>query len=97
MLLIDCPYCGPREQTEFAHGGEAHLTRPAPDRADDAAWAAHLFMRGNPKGWRRERWRHAAGCGRWFNLLRNTASGATGPAYEVGAPPPPIPDVATAR
>ena len=28
MLLIDCPYCGPRDETEFSCGGEAHIARP---------------------------------------------------------------------
>lgn len=91
MLLIECPYCGRREQTEFAHGGEAHLARPPTD-CDDKTWAAYLFLRDNPKGWRQERWRHAVGCGRWFNMLRNTASGATGPVYEIGATPPALAD-----
>lgn len=91
MLLIPCPYCGPRAETEFAHGGEAHLARPDPEGADDRTWAEHLFHRTNAKGWMRERWRHTAGCGRWFNLCRNTATQAVGPAYEIGAPPPPFP------
>ena len=26
MLLIPCPWCGEREETEFHHGGEAHAT-----------------------------------------------------------------------
>ena len=29
MLLIECPWCGPRQETEFFCGGEAHLSRPA--------------------------------------------------------------------
>ena len=28
MLLIKCPYCGERDQSEFTNGGEAHVTRP---------------------------------------------------------------------
>ena len=28
-----------------------------------------------------ERWVHFAGCGRWFNLWRNTVSHEIGPAY----------------
>ena len=31
MLLIPCPWCGPRAQAEFTYGGDATLTRPAPD------------------------------------------------------------------
>ncbi len=30
MLLIPCPWCGPRDETEFTYGGEAHIV--APDR-----------------------------------------------------------------
>ena len=94
MLLIPCPYCGERPETEFAYGGEAHLVRPDPAAADDDAWAALLFLRENPKGWTRERWRHGAGCGRWFNLTRNTATNAIGAAYPMGAPKPDFPEAA---
>jgi len=38
MLLIECPWCGPREETEFSCGGEAHIVRPpSPDTLADAA------------------------------------------------------------
>ena len=30
MLIITCPFCGPRDEVEFACGGEAHITRPLP-------------------------------------------------------------------
>ena len=29
MLLIQCPYCGPRPELEFAYAGQAHIARPA--------------------------------------------------------------------
>lgn len=45
-----------------------------PDALSDEEWAAFLFMRDNPKGPLRERWCHAAGCRRWFNVARNTAT-----------------------
>ncbi len=51
MLLVTCPYCGPRPELEFRNGGEAHIARPAdPSALDDEAWAAFLFFRTNPKG-----------------------------------------------
>ena len=25
MFIINCPYCGERDQTEFSCGGEAHI------------------------------------------------------------------------
>lgn len=75
MLLIDCPHCGERAETEFAYGGEAGITRPAdPDALTDAEWADYLFMRSNPRGMHRELWNHAAGCRRWFEVERDTVS-----------------------
>ena len=89
MLLIPCPWCGPRDESEFAYGGEAHIARPAePDALTDAEWADYLFMRTNPKGAHRERWVHAHGCGRWFNVARDTVSHDIAAAYKVGEKPP---------
>ena len=28
MQLIECPWCGTREETEFHYGGEAHVPTP---------------------------------------------------------------------
>ena len=73
MLLIPCPYCGERPELEFAHGGQAHVARPAnPDTTSDREWADFLYFRKNPKGLFAERWRHARGCGRFFNAIRDT-------------------------
>ena len=87
MLLIRCPWCGPRDETEFRYGGEAHIPRPAdPQAIDDAAWADYLFMRNNPKGWFRERWVHSAGCRRWFNAERQTVTHEIRRTYKPGEP-----------
>ncbi|HLI11562.1 MAG TPA: sarcosine oxidase subunit delta [Alphaproteobacteria bacterium] len=91
MLLIPCPWCGPRDETEFRCGGEAHIARPAdPMALNDQAWADYLFMRKNTKGDYAERWVHAAGCRRWFNLIRSTVSHRILAAYQMGETPPPI-------
>ncbi|QMW23068.1 sarcosine oxidase subunit delta [Sandaracinobacteroides saxicola] len=75
MLLIVCPHCGPRDQTEFSHGGEAGRVRPAnPEVLGDAEWTDYLFMRTNPKGVHKERWCHSAGCRKWFVTGRDTRS-----------------------
>ncbi len=51
MLLIPCPWCGPRPENEFRYCGQAHVVRPAdPSVVDDAEWAAYLYLRDNPKG-----------------------------------------------
>ena len=40
MQLINCPWCGPREETEFHYGGEAHVAYPAdPQSLTDEQWA----------------------------------------------------------
>jgi sarcosine oxidase subunit delta len=100
MLLIPCPWCGEREETEFRCGGEAHIVRPEqPASLSDGQWADFLFMRTNPKGLHVERWCHAHGCGRWFNLARDTVSDRIVEVYKIGEPPPRAdrPKRATAR
>jgi len=74
MLQLTCPYCGVvGEETEFAPGGEAHLTRYATDSSDED-FSQYLFQRKNPKGVNLERWRHAFGCGKWFHAARCTVT-----------------------
>ena len=88
MLIITCPYCGAREEAEFACGGEAHIARPlAENSITDAEFADYLFLRDNPKGLLLERWRHTAGCRRWFNVARDTVSHEIVEIYPMGALP----------
>ncbi|NNG03117.1 MAG: sarcosine oxidase subunit delta family protein [Inquilinus sp.] len=89
MFLIDCPFCGSRDQREFSCGGEAHIARPPrPASLSDDEWADYLFMRKNPKGVQYERWMHAHGCRRWFNVARNTATDRILAVYRMGEPAP---------
>jgi len=88
MLLITCPHCGPREESEFACGGEAHIARPIVENSiTDAEFADYLFLRDNPKGMFLERWRHTAGCRRWFNVARDTVSHDIIEIYAMGSLP----------
>jgi sarcosine oxidase subunit delta len=89
MLLIDCPYCGARPETEFSYGGEAHIARPAdPAALSDDEWGAFLYARTNLKGRHAERWRHTHGCGRFFNAVRDTVSDFFVVTYKTGEPRP---------
>ncbi len=74
MLMLTCPCCGvTAEETEFAPGGQAHLTRHGPG-SSDADFEAYMFLRDNPRGVHFERWRHAHGCGKWFIAARCTVT-----------------------
>ena len=85
MLLLACPWCGPRDEVEFRCGGQAHIAYPTdPRTVDDTAWAEFVFMRDNPKGVFRERWRHSSGCRRWFNVERDTVTNRILRVYRVG-------------
>ncbi len=88
MLLIACPYCGERPESEFAHGGQAHIARPAkPSEASIEEWTRFLYMRDNVKGLYGERWRHSHGCGKFFNAIRDTTTDHFVTTYKVGERP----------
>ena len=77
MMLIPCPHCGPRPETEFVYGGDANVKRPDPS-ASDAEWTDYIYIRDNPKGAHRELWLHAAGCHSWLTIERDTVTHALG-------------------
>jgi sarcosine oxidase subunit delta len=92
MLLILCPYCNmERPEIEFRYGGEAHVERPSdPGAIGDVDWADYLYFRTNSKGVLAERWRHVSGCGRFFNVLRDTLGDKILAAYKAGEPRPDV-------
>jgi heterotetrameric sarcosine oxidase delta subunit len=87
MMLIECPWCGLRNENEFRYGGQAHVPYPAdPQALSDEQWAHYLFFRDNPKGRFAERWCHIASCRRWFNAIRDTATHRILATYRIGDP-----------
>lgn len=98
MQLIPCPWCGPREETEFHYGGQAHVAYPEdPAALSDEDWAEFVFYRDNPAGPFAERWAHTAGCRRWFNAVRDTVTYEFRSVYrmagdDTGAAPFTMPD-----
>lgn len=87
MLLIPCPWCGPRDEAEYTYGGQAHVPYPQdPASLPDEEWGRYLFHRANPKGPHAERWCHTAGCRRWFNAVRDTATNQLLAVYRAGEP-----------
>jgi len=92
MLLIHCPYCGPRPELEFNYAGQAHIARPAdPAQVNADDWGEFLYLRKNTRGVHAERWRHTRGCARFFNALRDTTTDHFLATYRAGEPMPPLP------
>ena len=89
MLLIHGPYCEEmREEEEFSPAGQAHIERPLqPEEISDEQWAHYLFFRKNPRGLHHEMWLHAAGCRKYFNATRNTATYEIMETYKMGEQP----------
>ena len=71
-MLITCPYCGPRDVSEFSYQGDANRMRPDPASTDQAAWNAYVYDRVNTAGDHNEYWQHAGGCRAHLAVTRNT-------------------------
>jgi heterotetrameric sarcosine oxidase delta subunit len=72
MLLITCPWCGPRAQSEFSYETDATLERPAMDVTDPTAHFDYVYQRDPRRGEQDELWRHGAGCGKFVKVRRDT-------------------------
>ncbi|MEO0680820.1 MAG: sarcosine oxidase subunit delta, partial [Pseudomonadota bacterium] len=55
MRLL-CPFCGLRDEGEFAYEGDASVVYP-PVEADADAWHDAVYLRDQPRGRVRELWR----------------------------------------
>ncbi len=89
MLLLDCPWCGERAQSEFTYGGDATIVRPAdPQAVSLREWLDHVYLRKNPRGPHLEWWHHSTGCRRWFMVKRDTLThevlGSAPPGGDIG-------------
>jgi heterotetrameric sarcosine oxidase delta subunit len=89
MMQLMCPWCGARDESEFVCGGTSHIARPDP-AASDELWGQYLFFRDNPQGVHFERWRHAYGCGCWFNIARHTLTHEVLAVYRMSDSPPAV-------
>ncbi len=73
-MLITCPYCGPRDVSEYTYQGDG--TRPRPDAAsgDGGAWNEYVYDRANPAGEHSEIWQHSGGCRAHLAVMRSTTT-----------------------
>ncbi len=71
---LSCPFCGPRDETEFHFGGEAGKTRPEPAaEVSGGPWAATSTDREPERPDRARSGCHFA-CGEFFAMERDTLS-----------------------
>lgn len=74
MQLFPCPFCGPRNESEFYFAGDSGNARPEGFRDVPASkWSAYLYVRNNPKGAASEVWMHMT-CGELFRMERDTVT-----------------------
>ena len=74
MLLVPCPWCGKRAESEFflcRSGTSAARTKLW---TQDDEWIRYLFYKENIRGELEENWWHEKGCGEWFTLFRDTVT-----------------------
>lgn len=82
MMLINCPHCGPRAQSEYIYERTVDSVAPAGLSNDEAMQA--LFTRGNPRGVDDEIWRHTFGCRAWMVVTRHRVTNAISHVRAVG-------------
>jgi sarcosine oxidase subunit delta len=83
-MLIPCPVCGLRDQSEFTYGGDATIVRPSLDNDHVEHWAAYVYDRSNPRGRHREYWHHVHGCRSWLSVTRDTETHDVASARLIG-------------
>ncbi|WP_373475861.1 sarcosine oxidase subunit delta [Sphingorhabdus sp.] len=82
MMLIHCPHCGPRAQSEFVYERTVDSVAPANVTNDEAMQT--LFTRSNPRGVDDEIWRHTFGCRAWMVVTRHRVTNAISEVRAVG-------------
>ena len=71
-MIITCPFCGPRDSSEFVYREEGGRTRPDQASTDQSAWNTYVYERVNTAGDHEEIWQHSGGCRSHLRVLRNT-------------------------
>ncbi|NIB42505.1 sarcosine oxidase subunit delta [Pseudomaricurvus alkylphenolicus] len=72
MKIMHCPLNGPRNISEFVHGGEVKAM-PDPANCTDHDWADYVFYTDNKAGVVVEWWLHAPSS-YWFIAERHTVT-----------------------
>ncbi len=82
MMLIPCPHCGPRAQSEFIYERTVDSVVPLDAPTDEAM--TKLFTRNNPRGVDDEIWRHTYGCRAWIVVTRHRVTNEISECRAIG-------------
>jgi len=82
MMLIPCPHCGPRAQSEFVYERTVDSVVPLDAPTDEAM--TMLFTRNNPRGVDDEIWRHTYGCRAWMVVTRHRVTNEISECRAIG-------------
>ena len=93
MLLIPCPWCGERSESEFTYIRASHAERPdtsqlEQDQSERLALLDYVYLRDNPKGWTKEHWQHTGGCRGIFAVERHNVTHEIRGSAKPGEPLP---------
>jgi heterotetrameric sarcosine oxidase delta subunit len=71
MHQLNCPWCGPRAETEFEYLCAASVV--ASDFASESTEMAlqRIFLRDDEIGFHNEIWQHVLGCRSWLQVERH--------------------------
>jgi sarcosine oxidase subunit delta len=82
MMLIPCPHCGPRAQSEFIYERTVDSVVPLDAPTDEAMTT--LFTLNNPRGVDDEIWRHTYGCRAWMVVTRHRVTNEISECRAIG-------------
>ena len=71
-MLITCPFCGPRDLSEFTYQGDNNRLRPDQSSTDQHLWNSYVYDRVNTAGEHDEIWQHSGGCRSHLAVTRST-------------------------
>ena len=73
-MIITCPYCGPRDVSEYTYQGDGNRTRPDLASTNPEEWNAYVYDRVNIAGDHHEIWQHSGGCRAHLAVTRSTTT-----------------------
>ena len=71
MLLIPCPYCGERDESEFTYGGSSRNYPTFDEGRSISDWYQSVYLPKLHQNVLCEYWYHTAGCEQWIELKRD--------------------------